>query len=108
MHRPPLRVHARDIKSQVGLLEQFAKTVKLDKVSVQQMFSGLANRFRRRYGIGRAYPRQSAREKLRRRVGGFARLHDHNRYPNLATERLERNCQICDMGISHADMEKMA
>lgn len=109
MHRPPLRVHARDIKSQVGLLEQFAKAVKLDKFSVQQMWNGLANRFRRRYGIGRTYPRQSTREKLRRRVGGFARLHDHRRtYPDLVTERLVRDCPICDRHLSHADLEKTA
>ncbi len=123
MHRPPLRVHARDIKSQVGLLEQFAKAVKLDKFSVQQMWNGLANRFKRRYGIGRTYPRQSAREKLRRRVGGFARLHRHmivqtevtvygtNQYGEPMMERLDvllRRCPVCDLGIPHADLEKAA
>ena len=103
MHRPPLRVHARDLNKQANILKAFAAAVSID---MRGAIKSLVNRFKRSYGTSKYTPHQGAREKLRRRVGGFARLHDHNRYPNLATERLERNCPICDMGITHADMEK--
>ena len=49
-----------------------------------------------------SYPRQSDREKLRRRIGGFAKLHDHTMiYPDGKPVRLFQ-CPICDLGMSHA------
>ena len=103
MHRPPLRVHARDLNKQAGLLKAFADVV---KIYFGRAIRSLANRFSRTYGRGRAYPHHSEREMLRRRVGGFARLHDHALQPNLYRERMERCCPICDLGVTHAEVAK--
>ena len=52
--------------------------------------------------LSRQYPRQSDREKLRRRIGGFAKLHDHTMiYPDGKPVHLFQ-CPICDLGMSHA------
>lgn len=104
MHRPPLRVHARDLNKQAGLLKAFADVVKID---FGRAIRSLANRFSRTYGRGRAYPHHSEREMLRRRVGGFARLHDHRIW--IAGDPwmyMERRCPICDMGMTHAEVAR--
>jgi hypothetical protein len=51
---------------------------------------------------GHPYPHNSDREKLRRRIGGFAKLHDHTiRYVGEPYLCAERCCPICDQGQSH-------
>ena len=103
MHRSPLRVHARDLNKQAELLKAIVGVVKID---FGRAIRGLVNRFSRTYGKGRAYPHHNEREMLRRRVGGFARLHDHALQPNLYGERMERRCPICDLGMTHAEVAK--
>jgi hypothetical protein len=102
MHRPPLRVHARDLNKQAGLLQTFAKAVSID---FGRAMRGLVNRFSRTYGRGRTYPHHSEREMLRRRVGGFARLHDHNLY-YVGGGKRSRICSICDRGMSQVESAK--
>lgn len=69
---------------------------------VKEIFRLVAGSRRNRRGV--QYPHHSEREKLRRRLGGFAKLHDHTiRYVGEPYLRAERRCPICDQGLSHEE-----
>lgn len=102
MHRPSLRVHARDLNRQAGILK--AIMARMHSSMIAGALKGLANRFKRHYGTSKYMPHQGAREKLRRRIGGFARLHDHR--VERDSTGMRRCCPVCDLGIPHADLEK--
>jgi hypothetical protein len=57
---------------------------------------------------GHPYPHNSDREKLRRRIGGFAKLHDHTLVDVDYGRKRERRCHICDQGQSHAEVARAA
>lgn len=99
MHRPSPRImRAALVAHVVGMLGATEH--------IKNIFRPSARRHRRG---GAAYPRQSEREKLRRQLGGFSRLHDHTVYyvgePYVYEER---RCPICDKGKSHAEAARAA
>jgi len=106
MHRPPRRYHAADLISIVIGLQSVAQAVKATSFNLGQAIRSARKRVARFYGGGVMYPRNGEREKLRRQVGGFARLHDHTMQPNFNMQRLERRCPICDQGLSHAEVAR--
>jgi hypothetical protein len=73
---------------------------------VKEIFRPVAGSRRNRRGV--QYPHHNDREKLRRRTGGFSKLHDHTvRYVGEPYLRAERYCPICDQGLSHAEAVKL-
>lgn len=74
---------------------------------VKEIFRPVAGSRRNRSGS--PYPHHNDLEKLRRRLGGFAKLHDHTiRYVGEPYLRAERRCPICDQGQSHDAVARAA
>ena len=109
MYRPLRRYHAADFIAIATRLQAVAQAVKATSFNLSQAMKSARNRVARFYGGGVMYPRNGEREKLRRQVGGFARLHDHTIYfvgsPYVYEER---RCPICDQRLSHAEVARAA
>lgn len=99
MYRPsPRMMRAAIVAHVVGMLGATEHIKNIFKLSPRK--------YRRSSSL---YPRQSEREKLRRQIGGFAKLHDHTiHYVGSPYVWQERRCPICDLGKSHAEVARAA
>ena len=108
MNRPTnaRRMHFANIAAIAAALQNFPKEIK--GMSTGFSFAAAirsACRVAKFYGGTVRYPRGSEREKLRRKVGGFARLHNHYLInvdePDNFDSHSKRDCPICDRHLTH-------
>lgn len=88
MHRPlPRTMRAALVAHVVGMLGATDHIKNIFRPSARNHGRG-----------GAVYPRASERERLRNRIDGFSRLHDHH------IENKVRKCPICDLGMTPVEL----